>query len=165
MSRHQEPNVGSNQSQSGSEAEDEIMPRVAGVLEGFYESVLEQCMIHMHEFHSDVYQGKHDAVLRLEEIITDFEISTGFLRKLVIVLAIVPSRHTNGRMKEFARTRSFRMLSQMVHQLADEIEELEDIWNDLPAADAAKSEAPQERPSAPTQEIEPPRHSRRKGPC
>lgn len=63
------------------------------------------------------------------------------IERLTRSIAILPLKDLEVNMKAFARSKSFRVLAQCFRDVADEIEDFEDEWNDMKPEGATAASA------------------------
>lgn len=114
----------------------EIIQRIEEQMGEFLATVDGVCEEHIRTHGNEIYVRRLAQVYRLTDVADDIEAVSRHLRNLVISVAVLPTRELEGRLKLFARTRGFRCMSQLLHSLADNVETIEDEWNDMPALPA-----------------------------
>lgn len=121
----------------------------------FLNDAMRACDQHATSSSNDVYPKRLRQASQLSALITELDTLSGNLRCLHHILAVLPMRDLESKMKGFARTRTFRLLAETISAIAEAVEALEDDWNDM----NPNTPPPGEGVNQPAAHLGPPRQS------
>lgn len=146
------------------EDDDQISEHIQQSVSAFLEEVSAVCDRHSSSGSgSEAYIKRCQQVGQLNQVIDELLSVSDHMRALMGALAILPSRDFESELKKFARSRCFRGISQFLHSVADDVESLEDEWNDMVAPSSQSAQSSPSIPVVSTETPMVPMNTRRKG--